>query len=765
MGTKKYKIGHLMGTIFAEYPSLLYKGSKEAVLKAGHTFVRIGDQVAMQREIIDYDEILFSFWLAERIKLDAYVVSPGSIFQLFKDISKSSVDTLVKILPPDRTIIMDSDFPGYRSVAKDNAPGMRECMHHLIHEMGYKHIAFIGGQKGSHSSMEREAIYWEELRNAGLPTDESYFRSATYWGQCEDVVDDLLDAHPDIDAIACAVDRIAYSCYNSITARGLTVGKDIAVTGFDDLPDSSIVNPPLTSIKCNAYDIGRIAALEAIRLCQGLEQEQFTLKSKLVVRASSDPSKSSEIRSSFNKLLHTKPIPWNDVVKEFVRLSWRKDFGDEYESYKEGITNIFIHFDSAYKHYLETGDTSVPPFKEAQLMDFLQNTKMQNDFSLAGLQNAFYDFYKAVSENLSEKAQLYFSEQFSLLNMLISRIFYEDLKTIDSTHSSEEILSLKIMDDAFIFSNNRQEAVRHTLKHIQDLGFNFALLYNIADPLLVDDNPAFSDATLFLQGVLHNGEITTYEPEAHNVSYEDILNNPFADDFDRTEELSVCALVSNKIATGYIVLDNQLDPFRQNAITQMLSYSSRHIYMIEKEIDMIRILNENNLNLSKESTLDPMTGLYNRRGFIKATDSAVKKLIGKQAAFFYMDLDGLKGINDALGHDRGDTAIKNTAEILKNSFRSTDILCRMGGDEFVAFVELANESDIEAISDRIEDNMNRFNSENTHDFFLSISIGYKIFTPTEENVKHLSTLLKEADKMLYDNKNSKKEHRRRNSDN
>ena len=111
MGTKKYKIGHLMGTIFAEYPSLLYKGSKEAVLKAGHTFVRIGDQVAMQREIIDYDEILFSFWLAERIKLDAYVVSPGSIFQLFKDISKSSIDTLVKILPPERTIIAQCRTP------------------------------------------------------------------------------------------------------------------------------------------------------------------------------------------------------------------------------------------------------------------------------------------------------------------------------------------------------------------------------------------------------------------------------------------------------------------------------------------------------------------------------------------------------------------------------------------------------------------------------------------------------------------------------
>ena len=756
MSKTNYKIGHLMGTLYAEYPTLLYRGSKDAVLQAGHTFVRICDQVTVHRELMDYDEVMFSLILAEKLKLDAYLISPGSIFQLFKDITKFSVDKLVRILPPDRTIILDSSFENYRSISKNNASGMHECMRHLIYDMGYKHIAFIAGQEGSNSSTQRKSIYLEEIRKAGLDVDDTYITHASYWGNCENVVDALLDAHPDIDAIACAVDRIAYSCYNSIKARNLTVGKDIAVTGFDDLPDSAIMNPPLTSVKCNPYDIGRIGALEAIRLCQGLEQKETHLNSKLIVRGSSDPSKNSDIKVSFDNLLSQTPIPWNDVVDEFVRLSWKKEFGAECESYKKGIRNIFKHFSDAYNVYLSTRDTTVSAFKENQLKDFLIKTKVQNDFSLTGLQQAFSDFYKAIKENLSLDAQLYFSEQFSLLNMLISRIYYEDIKQLDSKQTLRESLSMQIMDDALVFSNNRKEAVYHSLQHIKELGFNYALLYNLSKPIVVDVAPEFSDEILYLQGMLYNNEITTFEPTEKNVCYENILVNPFTNEIAPIE-VSICPLMSDKLTTGYIVLDESLDQFRQNAVIQMLSYSSRHIYMIEQELEMIKLLNKNNIILSKESTQDALTGLYNRRGFVQKTDSTIKGLVGKDVAFFYMDLDGLKGINDTLGHDLGDSAIKNTAEILKSSFRSSDILCRMGGDEFVAFVELTYVSDVELIIDRINSKINEFNAKNKHEYKLSISIGYKIFLVTGENVKHLSTLLKEADKMLYENKKAKKQ--------
>ena len=755
MSKRKYRIGHLLGTIYAEYPSMLYKGCKDVILREGHTFIRLADQMAMQREMMDYDEVMLSFLLAKKMELDAYLISPGSIFQLFKDVSKSAVDELIKILPPERTIIMESHYDGYRCLEKDNIPGMRECMRHLIDEMGYKHIAFISGQEGSNSSTQRENIYWEEVKRAGLDVDESYFRRATYWGQCEDVVDDLLDAHPDIDAIACAVDRIAYSCYNSITARNLVVGKDIAVTGFDDLSDSALMNPPLTSVRCSAYDIGGACAMEALRLCEGLKQEQFKFNSKLIVRASSDPNKDSTIKVSLASLFKQNPIPWDEIVDEFVRLSWKKNFGDEYKRYKRGITNIFIHFDEAYKRYLKTKDASVSLFKENQLKDFLLTAKAQNDFSLVGLQTAFYDLYQVIKASFSLEAQLYFSEQYSLLNMLISRIFYEDLKNVDSVHTSEEALSMQIMEDAFIFSNDRDEAVKHILQHVKSLGFTYALLYNLAKPIIVEENPVLSNENLYLQGMLWDGQITTYASGSVNVAFEDIINNQFSDD-QFVGELTVCPLVSEGLTTGFVVLDEKLNPFRQHVITQMLAYSSRHIYMIEQELEMIKLLNKNNIILEKESLRDVMTGLYNRRGFIRQTDASIRKLLGKTVAFFYMDLDGLKGINDTLGHDLGDSAIRSTATILKSSFRESDILCRMGGDEFVAFAKLDNESDAKAISDRIYSKMDKYNEENDNEYKLSISIGYKLFIANEDNIKHLSTLLKEADKMLYDNKKAKK---------
>ena len=84
MSKTNYKIGHLMGTLYAEYPTLLYRGSKDAVLQAGHTFVRICDQVTVHRELMDYDEVMFSLILAEKLILDANLISPGSIFVFAK---------------------------------------------------------------------------------------------------------------------------------------------------------------------------------------------------------------------------------------------------------------------------------------------------------------------------------------------------------------------------------------------------------------------------------------------------------------------------------------------------------------------------------------------------------------------------------------------------------------------------------------------------------------------------------------------------------
>lgn len=82
---------------------------------------------------------------------------------------------------------------------------------------------------------------------------------------------------------------------------------------------------------------------------------------------------------------------------------------------------------------------------------------------------------------------------------------------------------------------------------------------------------------------------------------------------------------------------------------------------------------------------DDLTGLYNRRGFFTLAEHLLKLAKRQQEGLFmlYADLDDLKKINDTLGHQKGDWALIDTANLLKETFRESDIIARIGGDEFV----------------------------------------------------------------------------------
>ena len=124
-----------------------------------------------------------------------------------------------------------------------------------------------------------------------------------------------------------------------------------------------------------------------------------------------------------------------------------------------------------------------------------------------------------------------------------------------------------------------------------------------------------------------------------------------------------------------------------------------------------RKLYETNEKLSKTLALletisitDELTGLYNRRGFLNLATQQLNYLLRKEESFFilYADVDDLKKINDQFGHLEGDEALKKVALILKNSLRSSDVVARIGGDEFVALIAGAKASDFIKIRERLE---------------------------------------------------------------
>jgi diguanylate cyclase (GGDEF)-like protein/PAS domain S-box-containing protein len=151
--------------------------------------------------------------------------------------------------------------------------------------------------------------------------------------------------------------------------------------------------------------------------------------------------------------------------------------------------------------------------------------------------------------------------------------------------------------------------------------------------------------------------------------------------------------------------------------------------------------------------IDDLTKLYNRRGFLTLAERHLKLAARKKTGVFllFADLDGLKIINDTYGHLEGDRALVDAADILRNSFRSADIIARLGGDEFTVFpIEAAAESAAILIG-RLDEHLQRHNDVNqSRGYRLALSVGIARFEP--DSSWSIDQLLEHADKALYQQK-------------
>jgi diguanylate cyclase (GGDEF)-like protein len=150
--------------------------------------------------------------------------------------------------------------------------------------------------------------------------------------------------------------------------------------------------------------------------------------------------------------------------------------------------------------------------------------------------------------------------------------------------------------------------------------------------------------------------------------------------------------------------------------------------------------------------IDDMTGLYNRRGFFTLAEQQIKlaSRLNHAILLVFIDLDKLKHINDEFGHQQGDSALVDVARLLKQSFRNSDIVARIGGDEFVVLAISANGGDATVLIDRLHRKMADLNKSGANPYHISLSIGTSAWLPG--GPINLDDLLARADAQMYQNK-------------
>ncbi len=168
--------------------------------------------------------------------------------------------------------------------------------------------------------------------------------------------------------------------------------------------------------------------------------------------------------------------------------------------------------------------------------------------------------------------------------------------------------------------------------------------------------------------------------------------------------------------------------------------------MVEQELAAIRL-----------ATMDELTGLSNRRGFemLGAHAIAVCKRFNKPAALLYLDLDRFKEINDEFGHAEGDRCLKDFGRLLLGTFRESDAVGRLGGDEFCALLTGTSPNDVQHALQRLGDAVRAHNAQYQGRPPISYSVGTVVYD--HERHASIADLMQEADDAMYEQKRSRRQ--------
>ncbi len=184
----------------------------------------------------------------------------------------------------------------------------------------------------------------------------------------------------------------------------------------------------------------------------------------------------------------------------------------------------------------------------------------------------------------------------------------------------------------------------------------------------------------------------------------------------------------------------------ENKVSTLISSMEHEIVKRKEAEENLRVL----------SLTDELTGLYNRRGFSTLAAQHLKLVNRQKKGIFilYSDMDNLKDINDRLGHKTGDSALIDVANIFSEIYRDSDVIARIGGDEFVILPIGYTEFDAAVLNTRLQKKLDQFNSTKDRQYTISLSIGIAYYDPAKPC--SIDKLLEQADKLMYEQKQLRK---------
>ncbi|MBO4997865.1 MAG: GGDEF domain-containing protein [Lachnospira sp.] len=701
---------------------------------------------------------LYSF--ANMPSLDAILIEYGTVTSFLNEEEQKEFLSQFGDVP---VILLYGDKPGFSSACIDNRAGMRHAITHLVEHHECQHIAFVSGPASNLDAAERLQVYRDVMAEHNLVVPEDYVIYGNFSEYCREDVIDFLKKHPEVEAIACANDDMAKGVYRALEELNLHPGVDVLVTGFDDSPTAMMVEPHMTTVKADVKELAYAAVLECPNVIAGKEVHKL-VESKLVTRGSCGCNNLDSVNASFRSdITFMEEQQILELADQVYERHFNIYFGDKsIKKIQKILQDFFI-----YVFHLVTKDGKL-------LLD-------RKDFSTEFLKYASVykkgyvdlDVFFSINSTLcgclcpllaSAEDQLVLVQEFAVMNQELMLSVTKQSVAVDDEMKLFEVLLSTTTRDMLQFANEERRRYNTIIKKFKMLKFQSSYLFSYGDGIVHERDEKWTmPEALYLNAYHNNDEQGLYKGKEKKIVTQNIFSSDLMPN-DRRIDMLVMPLFSGVRQYGLLFTESTINYFRYaTEMACQVSVSLEVILLLEEQNLIKQELEqslqetvERNRELDEMSRIDPLTQIANRRGFI----TKVKQLVtnphnkGKRAVAVYADMDNLKIVNDEFGHDDGDFALTSIAHILTDSFRESDVVGRMGGDEFAAFAIVNQEDYCNIIRERIRNVSKEFNDHCDKPYYVNMSVGVYEFVIDEGiNIEHM---LNAADENLYQEKKTKK---------
>ena len=736
MDVKKTTVAVMMRDINSDFSEAMYSGLYDAAREEDVNLVyllgpqspgedRIIEDNDMDNEYVDQLDSVYDY--VNILKPDVLIIVSGS---LKRSRILPDINALVERYKEVPMLVLETRpvKPSIAYQVAESYQAMCECVEHLITEHNSNFIVYVSGNPAEYDFKERLRAFKDTMNAHSLDFSDDQIVVCDQSDSDERRISAIFDEFPYVDAIVCSCDIYARMVYRACNKRGIKVGKEVAVTGFDDVGMSHAMTPELTGVMYDSYNFGYEALRRALRVAAGERIGGFKIPCHFKRRMSCGcidkkaPRKQEEGPAPVNEVVraHIKKLISSSVDKDVDVIYSILPYETEKHSFKSYYSEMFNYlYDSIFTEWEDIDEVYVnmkryvyilAGFKDISFRmvaeQCIQTMENVMDMVPYGRERAKLTSIVIESIKYVKEAEIVRMRERGIMrrgHLWFIPLFTKDL--LDESKTEVDVLMtimkrLKGMKvkSAHFFIYNKPVVYRRDQMPPAPEQLNYAAYFDGDDRnVYLRQNGVGIDTYNGISSVLPRGESHRF------VSF---------------------AICSGNRQYGIVLYEvEREDIFFVMMCTLQIGalFNFRDLrYIAEENIQKVKIMED---VLGYVSMKDDLTGVLNGNGFMDKFVPLVNNNGGSKGYLLFIDVAHMHEINSVFGHEAGDSALKCVADRLAMILGEENIPARMGDDEFISVILTDNYDMINSIQASINRGMEDFNHDSDLQFEVEIRMG------------------------------------------